>query len=88
MMEVSMEVRIMCIILHPNDIFMGQVLSTFVSLFTVCRVTDLYLDSKVGTGKKERPRLNLTVKKELQGMGGKIVAQSGLAKVSSNEFYL
>merc|ERR1712087_374817 len=44
-----------------------------------CRTTDLYLSSKVKTGMKERPRLNLTVRKELQDMGGKIVAQSGLA---------
>lgn len=50
------------------------------SIYGVCRVTDLYLETKVGGGKKERPRLNLTVKKELRYMGGKIVAQSGLAK--------
>jgi hypothetical protein len=29
---------------------------------------------------KERPKLNLTVKKELQGMGGQIMAQSRMAK--------
>lgn len=48
-------------------------------LYGVCRTCDLYLDTKIEK-KKERIRLNLTVKKELQGMGGKIVAQSGLAK--------
>jgi hypothetical protein len=41
----------------------------------------LYLaKSVVGNGPKERPKLNLTVKKELQGLGGKIIAQSGMAK--------
>lgn len=49
-------------------------------IYGVCRTTDLYLSSKVQIGKKQRPRLNLTVKKELQDMGGKIVAQSCLAK--------
>jgi len=49
-------------------------------IYGACRTTDLYLTSKIGIGKKGRPRLNLTVKKELQGMGGRIVAQSGLAK--------
>ena len=49
---------------------------------TVCRNSDLYLDSKLGSGLKERPKLNLTVKKELKGLGGKIIAQSGMAKVS------
>ena len=29
---------------------------------------------------KERPKLNLTVKKELQGMGGQIMAQSSMAR--------
>jgi len=51
------------------------------SIYGVCRVTDLYLVTKIyGAGRKERTSLNLTVKKELQGLGGKIVAQSGLAK--------
>ena len=49
--------------------------------FTVCRTADLYLNSSIGSGLKERPRLNLTVKKELKGLGGKIIAQSGMAKV-------
>ena len=55
-------------------------------ILSVCRTTDLYLSSKVKTGMKERPRLNLTVRKELQDMGGKIVAQSGLALVSILQF--
>lgn len=46
----------------------------------LCRATDLYLETKLRSGRKERKRLNLTVRKELQGLGGKIVAQSGLAK--------
>ena len=50
-------------------------------LKTVCRNSDLYLESKLGSGFKERPKLNLTVKKELKGLGGKIIAQSGMAKV-------
>uniref|UniRef100_A0A6T7IY63 CSD domain-containing protein n=1 Tax=Attheya septentrionalis TaxID=420275 RepID=A0A6T7IY63_9STRA len=47
----------------------------------ISRTADLYLVSKISaSGKKERPRLNLTVKKELQGLGKKIMAQSGMAK--------
>ena len=49
---------------------------------TVCRTKDLYLTSKVsGIGAGQRPKLNLTVKKELKdGLGGQIMAQSGMAK--------
>jgi len=48
----------------------------------ICRSADLYLESTIVTGsaKKERPKLNLTVKRELKGLGGKIIAQSGMAK--------
>jgi hypothetical protein len=56
-------------------------------IFGVCRTKDIYLASSFGRnssgssgGLKERPRLNLTVKKELQGMGGQIMAQSRMAK--------
>jgi len=50
-------------------------------IFGICRTADLYLKSKLrGSDLKERPRLNLTVKKELKGLGGKIIAQSGMAK--------
>lgn len=57
-------------------------------IFGVCRTKDIYLESSFGRGggngessrPKERPKLNLTVKKELQGMGGKIMAQSQMAK--------
>jgi len=55
-------------------------------VFGVCRTKDIHLGSSFGRnssgssgGLKERPKLNLTVKKELQGMGGKIMAQSRLA---------
>ncbi len=47
----------------------------------VCRTADLYLTSSIGSGLKQRPQLNLTVRKELKGLGGKIIAQSGMAKV-------
>ena len=49
---------------------------------TVCRTKDLYLTSKVtAAGARQRPKLNLTVKKELKdGLGGQIMAQSGMAK--------
>ena len=57
-------------------------------MLKVCRTKDLYLTSSFGRnssgssgGLKERPRLNLTVKKELQGLGGQIMAQSRMAKV-------
>jgi len=46
----------------------------------ICRTSDLYLDSSIGIGLKQRPKLNLTVKNELKGLGGKIIAQSGMAK--------
>merc|ERR1711862_1048891 len=51
------------------------------SIYGICRIVDLYLetklDSKHGAARKERPRLNLTVKKD---RGGKIMAQSMMAK--------
>lgn len=49
---------------------------------TVCRTKDIHLSSSFGNsgGLSERPKLNLTVKKELQGMGGQIMAQSRMAK--------
>ena len=46
-------------------------------IFGICRTCDLYLTSKLGTQHKERPKLNLTVKKD---RGGKIMAQSMMAK--------
>ncbi len=48
----------------------------------VCRTKDIHLSSSFGSsgGLSERPKLNLTVKKELQGMGGQIMAQSRMAK--------
>ena len=52
-------------------------------VYGICRTCDLYLGSKLGSGHKERPKLNLTVRKELKkNMGGKIMAQSMMAKVS------
>lgn len=42
-------------------------------IFGIVRTVDLYLDTKLGVGHKERPKLNLTVKKD---RGGKIMAQS------------
>ena len=47
------------------------------SIYGVCRTADLYLESKVTANRKERPKLNLTVKKD---RGGKIMAQSMMAK--------
>jgi cold shock CspA family protein len=46
-------------------------------IYGLCRAADLYLESKMGSGKKERPKLNLIVKKD---KGGKIMAQSMMAK--------
>ena len=46
-------------------------------IYGICRTCDLYLTSKLGTSHKERPRLNLTVKKD---RGGTIMAQSMMAK--------
>mmetsp|Transcript_17532 Transcript_17532/g.25698 ORF Transcript_17532/g.25698 Transcript_17532/m.25698 type:complete len:1304 (+) Transcript_17532:117-4028(+) len=44
----------------------------------ISRAADLYLKSAViSGGAKERPKLNLTVRK---GLGGKIIAQTGMAK--------
>ena len=45
-------------------------------IYGIARTADLYLESKLGIGHNERPKLNLTVKKDL---GGKIVAQSMMA---------
>eukprot|EP00984_Skeletonema_dohrnii_P001102 scaffold343_cov82-Skeletonema_dohrnii-CCMP3373.AAC.1 len=56
-------------------------------IYGVCRTKDIHLASSFNRdrsgssgGLKERPRLNLTVKKELRGMGGQIMAQSRMAK--------
>lgn len=51
-------------------------------IFGVCRIRDIHLSSSFGSsgGLSERPKLNLNVKKELQGMGGQIMAQSRMAK--------
>jgi cold shock CspA family protein len=46
-------------------------------IYGVCRTSDLYLESKLGTSRNERPKLNLAVKKD---RGGKIFAQSHMAK--------
>eukprot|EP00980_Cylindrotheca_fusiformis_P028144 scaffold22583_cov106-Cylindrotheca_fusiformis.AAC.15 len=51
-------------------------------LYGICRTSDLYLGSKLGTKmlgtkNKERPKLNLSVKKN---RGGRIIAQSMMAK--------
>lgn len=48
-------------------------------IYGVCRTKDISLSSKLGTSHKERPKLNLFVKKN---RGGKIIAQSMMAKVS------
>ncbi|MGK3749884.1 MAG: hypothetical protein ACI8RD_002182, partial [Bacillariaceae sp.] len=46
-------------------------------VYGLCRTSDLYLTSKIGSGKnKERPKLNLTVKRD---RGGTIMAQSMMA---------
>jgi len=47
------------------------------NVYGICRTSDLYLTSSKITPSKRRPRLNLTVRKEL---GGKVVAQSSMAK--------
>jgi cold shock CspA family protein len=46
-------------------------------IYGICRTCDLYLTSKLGSSHKERPKLNLTVKKERCGT---IMAQSMMAK--------
>jgi cold shock CspA family protein len=46
-------------------------------IFGICRTCDLYLTSKPTTTHKERPKINLTVKKN---RGGTIMAQSMMAK--------
>merc|ERR1712007_407849 len=53
-------------------------------IYGVCRTKDIHLASSFGGssgGLKERPRLNLTVKKEL---GGQVMAQSKMAKGPDN----
>lgn len=46
-------------------------------LYGISRTADLYLESKLGVSHRERPKLNLTVKKD---RGGTIIAQSMMAK--------
>lgn len=46
-------------------------------IYGICRTCDLYLESKLGSSHKERPKLNLAVKKD---RGGRIMAQSHMAK--------
>lgn len=48
-------------------------------IYGVCRISDIHLESKLGSSHKERPKLNLTVRKD---RGGTIMAQSMMAKVS------
>jgi cold shock CspA family protein len=84
-------------VLHDGKIFGGEyqrvALLFPMSLLTivcrqVCRNKDIFLSSSLSkmsigsNGPKQRPKLNLTVKKELQGLGGQIMAQSKMAKVS------
>lgn len=47
------------------------------AIYGICRTSDLYLESKLGSGLKQRPKLNLIVRKD---RGGTIVAQSKVAK--------
>lgn len=47
------------------------------SVVGVCRIKDLFLESKLGSHTEMRTKLNLTVK---QGLGGKIMAQSMMGK--------
>lgn len=63
---------------------LAYVESLSLSVSAVCRTKDIYLASSFGGssgGLKERPRLNLTVKKEL---GGQVMAQSKMAKGPDN----
>jgi hypothetical protein len=46
-------------------------------IYGLARSVDLYLETKMSFGKKERPKLNLTVKKD---RGGTIMAQSMMAR--------
>jgi hypothetical protein len=47
------------------------------ALYGICRTVDLYLESKLGASHRERPKLNLVVKKD---RGGTIIAQSMISK--------
>jgi cold shock CspA family protein len=47
------------------------------NIYGINRTSDLYLESKISLGQKERPKLNLIVKKD---RAGKIMAQTGMAK--------
>jgi cold shock CspA family protein len=46
-------------------------------IYGICRTADLYVESKLGVGNKQRPKLNVKVRKD---RGGQIVAQSLMAK--------
>jgi cold shock CspA family protein len=47
------------------------------AMYGICRTVDLYLESKLGASHRERPKLNLVVKKD---RGGTIIAQSMISK--------
>ena len=77
MIEVGLEDVVSCdaAALKEND--KVEWLSHEGGIYGIARMSDLYLESKQGVGHKERPRLNLAVKKD---RGGKIMAQTKQAK--------
>lgn len=62
--------------IEVEGIFHGE------AIHGICRATDLRLETKLGTGRKERAKLNLAVKKDKKGQ---IMAQSMMAKVSDGD---
>ena len=75
--EISLAEVISCssTLLKPNQAVEGILYEG--GMYGICRTTDLYLESKLGTTHKERPKLNLTVRRN---RGGTIMAQSMMAK--------
>jgi len=81
MFEISLTEVVSCDVSLLKDKEMVEGILCAGKIFGVCRTADLYIKSTWrGSDIKERPRLNLTVKKELKDLGGKIIAQSGMAK--------
>ena len=62
--------------IEVEGIFHGE------AIHGICRASDLRLETKLGTGRKERAKLNLAVKKDKKGQ---IMAQSMMAKVSDGD---
>ncbi len=75
--DVDLRELVSCDAMHLKDKQQVEGILHDGAIYGICRTSDLYLESKLGKSHKERPKLNLAVKKD---RGGKIIAQSHMAK--------